>query len=277
MITSLNFYKEKITELESAVPGISNNFKFFLKQALSLSDSSIILNDDVFIKSNEVRLIERFINLSKKLTPIEYILNSSEFYGRNFYVDNRVLIPRDETELIIDILLDQGIKGKSKIIDLGTGSGCIGISIALEIPESFVIGVDRYKDALNVAIKNKNFHKASNYEVKQSDWFLDIHDENFDFVVSNPPYIAPKDEHLKNLTHEPESALVSLDKGLSDLKKITCQAYSKLKKGGILIFEHGFNQAEAVREIMESNNFYDITNFKDYQLHPRITLGKKLA
>ena len=100
MITSLNLYKDKITKLESLLPGISNNFRFYLKKALNYSDSSIILSDDIYVSDQEASLIEEFINLSKKQVPIEYILNDSEFYGRNFYVDNRVLIPRDETESV---------------------------------------------------------------------------------------------------------------------------------------------------------------------------------
>ena len=180
MITSLNLYKDKITKLESLLPGISNNFRFYLKKALNYSDSSIILSDDIYVSDQEASLIEEFINLSKKQVPIEYILNDSEFYGRNFYVDNRVLIPRDETELIIDILLDQDIKNTSKIIDLGTGSGCLGISIALELPESSVLGVDKYLDAIDVAIKNKDIHKVSNFNVKQSDWFSNVNEENFE-------------------------------------------------------------------------------------------------
>ena len=98
MITSLNLYKDKITKLESGFPGISNNFRFYLKKAFNYPDSSIILNDDIYVSDQEAILIEEFINLSKKQVPIEYILNDSEFYGRNFYVDNRVLVPRDETE-----------------------------------------------------------------------------------------------------------------------------------------------------------------------------------
>tara|TARA_B100000965_G_scaffold8148_1_gene6298 strand:- start:7147 stop:7974 length:828 start_codon:yes stop_codon:yes gene_type:complete len=275
LITSLNLYKDKITKLESLLPGISNNFRFYLKKALNYSDSSIILSDDIYVSDQEASLIEEFINLSKKQVPIEYILNDSEFYGRNFYVDNRVLIPRDETELIIDILLDQDIKNTSKIIDLGTGSGCLGISIALELPESSVLGVDKYLDAIDVAIKNKDIHRVSNFNVKQSDWFSNVNEENFELVVSNPPYIESTDIHLKNLNHEPRSALVSQEKGLLDLKKICSQAYNKLKKDGILILEHGYNQADDVKKIMELNNYSEIENFKDYHLHPRITLGKK--
>ena len=277
MSATLNTYKEKIKILESSIPGISNNFRFYLKKALKYSDAVVILNDDIDIPADEAALIEDFIDLSMKKIPIEYILNDSEFYGRHFYVDKRVLIPRDETELLVDVLINHDIQRNSKIIDLGTGSGCIGISIALEMPESKVIGVDKYLDAIDVAKKNKQMHQASNFDLKHSDWLSNVNESDFDVVISNPPYIDPDDSHLKNLVHEPKSALVSSDNGLSDFKKISSQAFKKLKKNGILMFEHGYNQADQVQEIMKLSNFNEIETFKDYQLHPRITIGKKLA
>jgi len=274
---SLNTYKEKIRQLEISFPGISNNFRFFLKKALKYSDSIIVLNDDFDILDHEIEIIEGFIESSKNKIPIEYMLHEAAFYGRNFYVDNRVLIPRDETELLIDILKNYYQKKDLKVVDLGTGSGCIAISIALEIPKSIVLGVDKYLDALNVATKNKHIHQVTNFHVKQSDWLSDINVYDFDVVISNPPYIDPTDKHLKDLIHEPKNALIAADRGLSDIKKISIQAYKKLKIGGILMFEHGFNQADEVKKIMELSNFHEIENFKDYQLHPRITIGKKLA
>ena len=277
MPASLNTYKEKIRQLEISFPGISNNFRFFLKKALKYSDSIIVLNDDFDILDHEIEIIESFIESSKNKIPIEYMLHEAEFYGRNFYVDNRVLIPRDETELLIDILKNYHQKKDLKVVDLGTGSGCIAISIALEIPKSIVLGVDKYLDALNVATKNKHIHQVTNFHVKQSDWLSDINVYDFDVVISNPPYIDPTDKHLKDLIHEPKNALIAADSGLSDIKKISIQAYKKLKIGGILMFEHGFNQADEVKKIMELSNFHEIENFKDYQLHPRITIGKKLA
>ena len=277
MPASLNTYKEKIRQLEISFPGISNNFRFFLKKALKYSDSIIVLNDDFDILDHEMEIIEGFIESSKNKIPIEYMLHEAEFYGRNFYVDNRVLIPRDETELLIDILKNYYQKKDLKVVDLGTGSGCIAISIALEIPKSIVLGVDKYLDALNVATKNKHIHQVTNFHVKQSDWLSDINVYDFDVVISNPPYIDPTDKHLKDLIHEPKNALIAADSGLSDIKKISIQAYKKLKIGGILMFEHGFNQADEVKKIMELSNFHQIENFKDYQHHPRITIGKKLA
>ena len=277
MPASLNTYKEKIRQLEISFPGISNNFRFFLKKALKYSDSIIVLNDDFDILDHEIEIIEGFIESSKNKIPIEYMLHEAAFYGRNFYVDNRVLIPRDETELLIDILKNYHQKKDLKVVDLGTGSGCIAISIALEIPKSIVLGVDKYLDALNVATKNKHIHQVTNFHVKQSDWLSDINVYDFDVVISNPPYIDPTDKHLKDLIHEPKNALIAADRGLSDIKKISIQAYKKLKIGGILMFEHGFNQADEVKKIMELSNFHEIENFKDYQLHPRITIGKKLA
>ena len=275
MSISIETYKRKISSLESSVPGISKNFRFFLKKSLNYSDLNIILENEINISEAEVKKIEDFISLSRNKTPIEYILNDSEFYGRSFYVDSRVLIPRDETELIVDLVKEYSASNNPKIADLGTGSGCIGISLAIEITGSLVIGIDSSLDALEVANRNKNLHKTSNFEPRKSNWLEGIKDNDFDFIVSNPPYISSSDEHLKDLIHEPKKALISSENGYSDFKKISTQAYKKLKKGGILIFEHGYNQANKVNEIMQSNYFNQIKNFKDYQGHPRITIGIK--
>ena len=275
MITSLNTYKEKIRLLESSFSGITENFNFFLKKSLQHSESSIILKDDLKISSDEIIAIENFINLSLKKIPFEYILKEAEFYGRNFYVDPRVLIPRNETELLIEILIEDNVEEEPRIIDLGTGSGCIGISIALEIPKSKVIGLDSSIDAIDVATINKDLLKASNFNLVKSDWLSEINENNFDVIISNPPYIDLSDPHLEHLKHEPQSALIASDNGLSDFKKISSQAYPLLKGGGILMFEHGYNQSDEVTEIMKLNKFNKIQTYKDYQLHPRITIGIK--
>ena len=160
-----------------------------------------------------------------------------------------------------------------KVLDAGTGSGCIGISIALQNPNLNVYGSDRSADALNVALINKNKLDVDNFSLVHADWLSSFKKESFDLIVSNPPYIANQDPHLENLKYEPNKALVAKDNGLGDLRLIIEQSTEVLKSGGMLVLEHGYQQQEEVENILKKNHFVEIANLKDFQDLPRITLG----
>ena len=140
-------------------------------------------------------------------------------------------------------------------------------------PNIQVYGLDYSAKSLEVAKANKNYFELNNFSLIHSDWLSSIKDRSIDFIVSNPPYIDSQDIHLKDLIHEPASALVASDRGLGDFKVISQQASLKLRKGGVLIFEHGYQQASEVSKIMKKNGFNNIETFKDLQSHPRITKG----
>ena len=159
------------------------------------------------------------------------------------------------------------------MLDAGTGSGCIGISIALKNPSSNVYGSDHSVDALNVALINKNNLNVDNFSLVHADWLSSFKRASFDLIVTNPPYIADQDPHLENLQHEPNKALVAKDNGLGDIRLIVEQSTEVLKGGGMLMLEHGHQQQEEVENILKKNHFVEIANLKDYQDLPRITLG----
>ena len=273
MSSNLNFYKNKVADIWPNDQEISKEFIFYLKEYLNLKDASIYVDKDYLLSNDEQEGIEEFINHKKDGLPLDYILKKSFFYGNEFLVDQRVLIPRSETELLVDHINTLNFPDNIKILDAGTGSGCIGISIAMHNPNVQVYGLDYSAKSLEVAKANKNYFELNNFSLIHSDWLSSIKDRSIDFIVSNPPYIDSQDIHLKDLIHEPASALIASDSGLGDFKVISQQASLKLRKDGVLLFEHGYEQASEVSKIMKKNGFNNIETFKDHQSHPRITKG----
>ena len=273
MSSNLNFYKNKVADIWPNDQEISKEFIFYLKEYLNLKDASIYVDKDYLLSNDEQEGIEEFIKHKKDGLPLDYILKKSFFYGNEFLVDQRVLIPRPETELLVDHINTLNFPDNIKILDAGTGSGCIGISIAMHNPNIQVYGLDYSAKSLEVAKANKNYFELNNFSLIHSDWLSSIKDRSIDFIVSNPPYIDSQDIHLKDLIHEPASALVASDRGLGDFKVISQQASLKLRKDGVLLFEHGYEQASEVSKIMKKNGFNKIETFKDHQSHPRITKG----
>tara|TARA_B100001079_G_scaffold97918_1_gene84182 strand:- start:302 stop:1117 length:816 start_codon:yes stop_codon:yes gene_type:complete len=263
----LSYYKNLSNRLS-----IKNEFNFFLKVKLNLNDEDIYISKDYSLSKKEQNLIEEFIVNAKKGVPLDYILNSSEFYENNFYVDSRVLIPRPETEILVDYV-NKSFTSPIKILDAGTGSGCIGISIALKNKHFDVYGAEYSHESLSVASINKKSLKAKNYLLINSDWLKCFKEKSFDVIVSNPPYIDKNDKHLEDLKYEPYDALVAKDRGLAAIKEIVSQSSIILKKEGVLIIEHGYNQQTQVEKIFKENNFSNIENIKDFSSIPRVTIG----
>ena len=251
---------------------IKKDFIFFLKEKLGFTDIEIYTNPNIVLKNKDKKLIEIFFKQKEEGIPLDYILNSSKFYEYEFFVDSRVLIPRPETEIMVDYV-NNHFSSSITVLDAGTGSGCIGISIALKNPSFHVYGTDYTEDALNFALKNKNNLNVDNFSLVHVDWLSSFKKESFDLIVSNPPYIADQDPHLDNLKHEPNRALVAKHNGLGDIRLIVEQSTKVLKRGGMLMLEHGHQQQEEVENIFKRNHFLDIVNLRDFQELPRITLG----
>ena len=271
MSKNLSHFQNIIDKAFLAESNVKNEFIFYLKEKLKFKDDDIYVNKEKIFTDSEVNLINDFIQKKKAGIPLDYIINSSNFYEEEFYVDQRVLIPRPETELLVDFVNNYGFPKKIKILDAGTGSGCIGISIALKHPNYEVYGSDYSIDALNVANLNKASFKIKNFSLIQSDWLSCFGENSLDVIVSNPPYIKEDDKHLHTLMHEPYEALVAPDDGLAYIKTITEQSTSILKRGGVLIYEHGYKQSDKVHENFNNFGFSNIESLKDYQGHERIT------
>ena len=274
MSSKLNFYIKKIEEISSDNNNLSKELIFYLKEKLGLSDISIFI-EDYKLSKEEKNSINYFIEQKKNGVPLDYILQNSSFYNNDFFVDERVLIPRPETEILVDYINNLNLSPGIKILDAGVGSGCIGASLAKANPKTIVYGLDYSFDALQVANINKKKLELDNFYLINSKWLNSLKENTFNIVVSNPPYIAPFDSHLDKLKHEPISALVANKNGLEDFDIISFQAMKVLKDYGLLAFEHGNNQSNEVKKIMTRYGFKDINLINDYQSQPRITIGRK--
>ncbi len=209
--------------------------------------------------------------------PVAYLTGEREFFGHRFKVSPAVLIPRPETEGLVERALEHLAPDRaSTVLDLGTGSGCIAISIAFARPQARVHALDCAADALAVARENAARLGASNVRFSPSDWFSAVAGEAFDTIVANPPYIAKGDPHLTegDLRFEPSSALVAGRDGLDAIRHIVAGAPSHLASGGWLFLEHGFDQAEDVRAIMQAAGFSAVSSTADLAGIERITGGR---
>ena len=208
--------------------------------------------------------------------PIAYLLGEREFFGLNFKVTPATLIPRPETELLVDLALQRiPQQGVCRVLDMGTGSGAIALSIAHARPGAEVVAVDVSESALQVARDNQKNLNLSNVSLLLSDWFGGLAQQRFDVIVSNPPYIAAGDEHLGlgDVSFEPLSALASGEDGLRDIRRIGAQALAYLNPRGWLMLEHGYDQAGRVREILRQAGFRQVFSACDLSGIQRVTGG----
>lgn len=208
--------------------------------------------------------------------PVAYLVGVREFYGRDFAVTPDVLIPRPETELLVDIAMEKlGAGETANILDLGAGSGCIAITLALELPQAHVVAVDVSPAALAVARGNA-VRLGANVDFVASDWFAVLPPQRFDLIVANPPYVAAGDPHLAegDLRYEPTDALTDHADGLTAIRHIVADAPRWLEPGGWLFFEHGYDQAAAVRALLAAAGFTAIEQHRDLAGIARTSGGK---
>jgi len=216
--------------------------------------------------------------LERRLTgePIAYIIGEREFWSLPFKVSASTLIPRPDTERLVEVALDKTYEQTGPILDLGTGTGAIAIALASEMPKRQVMGIDLKQEAKALAEYNAEQLNIRNVVFAQGYWFEPITEgTKFALIVSNPPYIDEKDPHLSqgDVRFEPTSALVAKENGLADIRHISDFARQYLEVGGWLAFEHGYDQGDAVREIMLGFGYQKVVTEKDYGGNDRVTLG----
>ncbi|MBO6564156.1 MAG: peptide chain release factor N(5)-glutamine methyltransferase [Pseudomonadales bacterium] len=227
-------------------------------------------SDDTLDGQTQTRFVE-LVKRRQKGEPVAYLTGSKGFWNREFQVTPATLIPRPETELLIEILLERFDESPRSVIDLGTGTGAIAISLAAERSAWQVHAVDIDEDAVRIA--QNNAADLDNIDISQGDWFDGI-EGSFDMIVSNPPYIAAGDSHLESLRHEPLRALASGAEGLDDIRMIVSKAQEFLAEKGVLLLEHGYDQQEAIVTLLEEANFKHIERFKDLQGLPRAVMAQ---
>lgn len=208
--------------------------------------------------------------------PTAYLTGSRDFWSREFRVTADVLIPRPETELLVELALDRLPACRPvRVLDLGTGSGALAVTLALERPLAAVTAVDVCPRALEVARDNAGRLGAANVRFLLSDWFSALTGAAFDLIASNPPYVAAGDPYLleNGLQFEPQTALTAGADGLDAIRRIVPAARCRLAPGGTLLLEHGYDQAVAVQNLLAEAGFRAIASHADLQGHPRVTLG----
>lgn len=228
------------------------------------------------LSGKQLSYYQESIERRKQGEPTAYIIGEKDFWSLTLKVTRDTLIPRPETELLVELALHRIPETSDfKVADLGTGSGAIALAISSERPQATVWALDMSEPALKVAQANAEHNKIKNVAFEQGSWLSNWQHGQLDMIVSNPPYVAPNDPHLADLVYEPVTALVAEDNGLSDIQIITQQAIQYLKPNSYLLFEHGYDQGEAVREILQSAGFDQVETVKDYAGQDRVTLGKR--
>ncbi|MBH0032018.1 peptide chain release factor N(5)-glutamine methyltransferase [Pseudoalteromonas sp. SWYJZ98] len=216
-----------------------------------------------------------FIQRRLKGEPVAHITGLREFWSLSLEVNATTLIPRPDTETLVEQALEIALPATAKVLDLGTGTGAIALALGSEMPNWQITAVDRVSDAVALATRNQQRLAINNVHVKQSNWFSELHGEKFNLIVTNPPYIESSDIHLNqgDVRFEPLSALVADDCGMSDIKQIITQSRDYLSSNGYLLIEHGFEQGEAVRHFFEKMAFVNIKTVKDLGNNDRVTLA----
>jgi release factor glutamine methyltransferase len=243
--------------------------------ALGTSRATLLAEPGRRVEAETARRVERLFLRRRAGEPIAYLTGEREFHGLPMKVTPDVLIPRPETELLVELALERLPNRAGRVLDLGTGSGAVAVAIAHEAPDAEIVAVDASAAALDVARENAKRHGAVIRFVR-GDWFAGLGGERFDLIVSNPPYVASGDAHLGegDLRFEPEEALVGGVDGLDAIRTILGGAGSHLVPGGWLLFEHGYDQAERCRSLLAVYAYAEIASWPDLAGILRVSGGR---
>ncbi len=263
--------------------------QYLLAHLLGTTRAYLIAHTERAITTEQILTFELQITARERGVPVAQIIGAREFYGREFVVNEHVLIPRPETEFLITqalaVVFSQKhvkvpVNKQPSILDLGTGSGAIAITLALEIPDAMVTAVDRSPDALAVTKQNAARllpNNSARIRFLESNWYSALPNDTFDLIVANPPYISSNDRHLLkgDLRFEPRMALTDdSDDGLASIRAIIVGATSHLHEDGWLMFEHGFDQAERCAAMLNQAGFIDVASINDLAGIPRIAVAR---
>ncbi len=253
--------------------------QILLGHALGVSRAWLSAHGDEAADPSSAAVFRDFVQRRRAGEPVAYLVGRREFYGLDFHVTPDVLIPRADTETLIDAALEKlARQAAHDVLDLGTGSGCIAITIAHERCAARVTAVDVSAAALNVARDNA-VAVGGDVEFVQGNWFGPLASRRFDLIVSNPPYVATGDPHLQrgDLRFEPAAALTSGEDGLTDIRLIVAGAPAHLRAGGWLLIEHGYDQADVCRNLLLDAGFGELINRADIAGLPRVAGGRLLT
>lgn len=240
------------------------------------SRSWLMAFDETLLNDQQLTQLDALLLRRAQGEPVAHLIGEREFWSLPLRVNDATLIPRPDTEILVEQALARLPATPSRILDLGTGTGAIALAIASERPDCQVVGVDRIEAAVELAQLNAEQLGLSNASFSLSHWFRDLAPSRFDLIVSNPPYIDANDIHLGqgDVRFEPRSALVAEEAGLADLRTLIEQAPHWIVAGGWLLLEHGWQQEHAVRQLMIENGYQAVATANDYGGNPRVTFGQ---
>ena len=250
--------------------------RMLLERVLGKNRAWLIAHADDAVGADAEQAFAVLAQRRREGEPIAYILGVREFCGLDFGITPAVLIPRPETELLVELALERiPANAPVRVLDLGTGSGAIAVALARERPQARVTAVDVEYAALTVARANAKRHKVS-VRFFCGDWYGPLVGEQFDLIVSNPPYVAAEDPHLGlgDLGFEPQRALVGGDDGLDCIRAIVAKAGAHLNPGAWLLFEHGYDQSETCRALLDGQGYAEVQSWPDLAGIPRVSGGR---
>ncbi len=267
-------------DLQTVKSWLNNHAQQLKRPDLELLLSSLFEKDRSWLiaHGDQVLSVDQLKTLSEQVEklllgmPVAYLIGKKEFWSLELEVNEHTLIPRPETEQIIELALLLSPPPKN-ILDLGTGTGAIALALAKEFPQAHIMASDCFQETLAVAKKNAVFNDLNRVNFQESDWFSDI-TGSFDLIVSNPPYIDPEDKHLNDLVFEPRHALVADNQGMKDLLNIIHNAPRYLNPMGWLLLEHGYDQGSKVADALRQARFRNVKTHQDLASRDRITVGQ---
>ena len=234
------------------------------------------------LNETEQQIFSELLDQRAQGHPVAYLIGKKAFWNFELKVTPDVLIPRPETELLVELALNNLDAYEQRVADLGTGSGAIALALASERPDWQIVATDKSAAALKIAKQNADNLKIQNIAFRQGDWaeaLIDQQSEMYDAIISNPPYIDASDAHLSqgDVRFEPQLALIAGQDGLAGIKQIAQQAYKVLKPGALLLLEHGYQHGKPVRQILEQSEYNDVQTHKDLAGLDRVTIARTKA
>ncbi len=262
--------------LDVAISDVRLEARRLLGDVLDITPTALQLRLNDQLTHAEQALLADALQRRLQGEPLAYITGRWWFWDLELEVAPCTLIPRPDTELLVEQALSLPLPANAKVLDLGTGTGAIALALAKAKPDWQLIAVDFNPDAVALALRNQQRLQLHNCQIGQSDWFSALAGQRFDLILSNPPYIDAEDPHLQqgDVKFEPLSALVAPDSGLADLQHICQNAPAFLTPGGWLWLEHGYQQAEAVQQLLQATGFTEVSSRRDYAGQWRISGGQ---